>query len=255
MKDELINLRQRVAELETTLALVTAQRHPAPRYWQRYWVVTLCVGLVIVSLLLTLSNGANATVAPQGPQKVVAPFEVYNNQHQLIFAVVADPTSEGGHVLLFTSDGTPAAELLATKDGNGQIKVNRGGATRIQLGISKVGDAGNIVLSSNTTQAQTILHGDVGIRQTNAQGQPAFQAGVDDRGVGYAMAAGRSGKFLSRLTTDDNGMTGRVEVMGSDEVKVLMGVKENGKGDVCANGAPGKQVCFSGLAIKTLTPF
>jgi len=25
--------------------------------------------------------------------KIVVPFEVYNNQHQLLFAVVADPTS------------------------------------------------------------------------------------------------------------------------------------------------------------------
>jgi hypothetical protein len=46
-----------------------------------------------------------------------------------------------------------------------------------------------------------------------------------------------------------------VEVSAGSEVKVLMGVLDNGKGDVCANGAAGKQACMSGLAIKALMPY
>jgi hypothetical protein len=52
-----------------------------------------------------------------------------------------------------------------------------------------------------------------------------------------------------------NGSSGRVEVSGAGEIKVLMGMLDSGKGDVCANGSPGKQVCISGLAVKTLTPY
>jgi hypothetical protein len=171
-------------------------------------------------------------------------------------ATKAQTIIHGDHgIQVANSEGQLAVEALPTQDGNGQIKINRGGVTRISLGISKVGDAGNIVLSSNTTKAQTILHGDVGIRQTNAQGNPVFQAGADDNNNGYAMAANQAGNFMSTISISSGGSSGRVEVSAGSEVMVLMGIKENGKGDVCATGAPGKQVCMSGLAIKSLIPY
>ncbi len=252
MEIELENLQKRVAELEAALAAVAAQQRPARRRWRAMLVGMLCAGVVAISLAVNFATGASATITPQGPSKVVAPFEVYNNQHQLLFAVVADPSSGGGHAIVFNSAGQPAGEILATQDGNGQIKVNKGGTTRVQLGISTAADAGSIVLSSNNTQAKTILHGVVGIQVQNASGQPVFQAGRDDNGQGYAMAANNAGSFMSKLSVAADGSSGRVEVSSGGEVKVLMSVLTNGKGDVCANGDPGKQVCMSGLAIKSL---
>ncbi len=252
MDSELVNLQRRVAELEAALAAVAALQHPSRRRWSMSAVVMLCAAIIVISVAVTFATGASATIMPQGPSKVVAPFEVYNNQRQLLFAVVADPSSGGGHAIVFNNAGQPADEILATTAGNGQIKVNKGGTTRVQLGISTAADAGSIILSSNSSQAKTILHGVVGIRVENASGQPVFQAGRDDNGQGYAMAANSAGSFMSKLSVAADGSSGRMEVSQGGEIKVLMSVLTNGKGDVCANGDPGKQVCMSGLAIKSL---
>ncbi|HVS81810.1 MAG TPA: hypothetical protein VHE60_08745 [Pyrinomonadaceae bacterium] len=252
MESELVNLQRRVEELEAALAAVAAQQRPSRRRWRIVPVGMLCAGIVAIGLAVTLATGASATLTPQGPSKVLAPFQVFDNKGQLLFAVVADPTGGGGHAIVFNNDGTIAAEILGTQAGNGQMRINKAGATRVSLGIAVKGDAGTISLFSNTTQAQTILHGDVGIQQKNAQGLPVAQLGVDDNGQGYAMAANRSGTFMSKLSVAADGSSGRVEVSQGGDIKVLMGVLENGKGDVCAHGDPGKQVCLSGLAVKSL---
>ena len=57
---------------------------------------------------------------------------------------------------------------------------------------------------------------------------------------------------MSKLSVATDGPSGRVEVSSGGDIKVLMGVLEGGKGDVCAHGDPGKQVCMSGLAVKSL---
>ncbi len=252
MERELVTLQARVAELEATLAAVVAQQRPSRPRWSMSVAVMYCAAIVMISVAATLATGASATIMSQGPSKIVAPFEVYNNQRQLLFAVVADPSSGGGHAIVFNSTGQPADELLATTEGNGQVKINKGGATRVQLGISAAADAGSIILSSNNTQARTILHGVVGIQVQNASGQPVFQAGRDDNGQGYAMAANKTGTFMSKLSVAADGSSGRVEVSQGSDIRVLMGVLENGKGDVCAHGDPGRQVCLSGLAVKAL---
>jgi len=318
MKDELTNLRQRVADLETTLAAMAVKQQPQHR---RFFPTVVFSAAVVCALVIGLcfSSSGTATAVMQGPSRVVAPFEVVDGKGRTLFKIQMSASGAGlgifyddagqevaiiGHangsqqptirvmdkgidkvgigiskgdgliqvgndvdskvqlvsgenadVHISTAEGQLVTRMFKTKSGDGAMDINKGGKPRVELGIAEKGDCGIITLYSNTTQARTILLGDYGMRQTSAQGQPAFQAGVDDRGVGYAMAAGRSGKFLSRLTTDDNGMTGRVEVMGSDEIKVLMGVKENDKGDICATGAPGKQVCLSILAAKSLIPY
>ena len=66
----------------------------------------------------------------------------------------------------------------------------------------------------------------------------------------------QGGAALSHLmAVAGDGSGGRISVSVPNEIRVLMGILENGKGDVCANGAPGRQACLSGLAVKTLTPF
>ncbi len=161
----------------------------------------------------------------------------------------------GGHLSIYDGTGVLEATLGASGAGGaGVMRVFSKGTPRIEMGIANVSDAGSMSLFSQT-KAETIIVGNAGVRQTNAQGNPAAQFGVDDNNNGYVMAANPGGTFLSRLGLATDGSSGRVEVSGGGEVKVLMAIRENGKGDVCANGAPGKQVCLSGLAIKTLTPF
>jgi len=159
---------------------------------------------------------------------------------------------EDASVSVMNAAGQQAARVFKTKSGSGAMDINTSGKTRVELGISGAGDAGLIKLYSNTTQAQTILHGDAGLQQRNASGQPVLQLGVDDNGQGYARTANRAGTYVSKISVASDGSGGRVEVSQGGDVKVLMGVLENGKGDVCANGDPGKQVCMSGLAVKSL---
>jgi hypothetical protein len=151
---------------------------------------------------------------------------------------------EDASVEIFTPNGNLVSRMFKTKSGEGAIDIAKGGKPRVELGIAEAGDCGIITLYSNTTQARTILLGDYGIRQTNAQGQPAFQAGVDDSGLGYAMAANRAGAFVSKISSD--GSVGRVEVSTGGEVRALMSIKLNGKGDVYANGDKGT-LCLSNI--------
>jgi len=161
----------------------------------------------------------------------------------------------GGVLALYDKTGVLSASIgTAATSGAGVMRVFSKGAPRIELGVAKDRDAGSMSVYG-TGKAETLIVGDVGIRQKNQQGLPAAQFGVDDKSNGYFMAANPGGTFLSRLGLASNGSSGRVEVLSGGEVTVLMAVRENGKGDVCANGSPGKQICLSGLAIKTLTPF
>jgi len=53
---------------------------------------------------------------------------------------------------------------------------------------------------------------------------------------------------LSKISVATDGSSGRVEVSAGGEVKALMGIKLNGKGDVCANGEKGI------LGLSTINP-
>jgi hypothetical protein len=160
-----------------------------------------------------------------------------------------------GVLALYDNTGVLSASIgTAASSSAGVMRVFSKGAPRIELGVAKGSESGSMSVYGKG-KAETIIVGDVGIRQTNPQGLPSAQFGVDDNNNGYVMAANPGGTFLSRLGLASDGSSGRVEVSGGGEIKVLMAIRDNGKGDVCANGSPGKQVCLSGLAIKTLTPF
>ena len=243
MESELDNLQRRVAELEAALAAISRKERRSP--FPRWAGLTMLIGAVIVAigLVFPFTSGARAIQKPQGPLKVTAPFEVFDNNGQRLFAVVADPTSGGGDAIFFNNAGVPAAEIRSTtKAGTGEIRIMDGADTKISLGITAA-DAGSIYLFSKS-QAVTIINGGAGIRQTNAQRQPVAQLGVDDNGQGYAMVANRAGTFLSKISVAAGGSSGRVEVSSGGDIKVLMGVLENGKGDVCANGEKGS-ACLS----------
>lgn len=317
MESELVNLQQRVAELEEALAAVAAHQRPSRSRWRTALVSMFCAGIVAIGLAVALARPASATLTDQGPSKVVAPFQVVDSAGRVLFNVESQPA--GGVIGIFNTKGDRVIELLAgpegsssiglidkgirkvhlvldgqaggtvivggdettthivedgvkvmspgkagtnpvvglglSEDGQGTLQIfNSAGKLAVELGIAKTNNAGLAKLFSST-QAQMILNGEVGIRQTNAQGQPVFQAGVDDNGQGYAMAANKAGAYVSKISVAADGSSGRVEVSSGGEVKGLMGVLQNGKGDVCASGDPGKQVCLSGLAAKSFIPY
>lgn len=255
METELLRLQRQVQDLQAALTAITQTKHTRMRRFAT--VATLLGAVVVISFAITMASGASSNFQGQkmGPLNVTAPFEVWDNKGAKLFAVVADPSTGGGRVYVFGKGEQSAVEIFANSSGDGAMDINKSGKARVELGISGAGDAGLIRLFSNTSKAQTVLHGDVGIRQTNAQGNPVFQAGPDDNSNGYAMVANRAGNFISKISTSSDGSSGRVEVSAGGEVKVLMGILANDKGDVCAAGEGHKQVCLSGLALKTLTPY
>jgi hypothetical protein len=252
MENELVNLQRRVAELEAALAAVAAQQRPWRRSWRMVRVGVFCAGIVAIGLAVTLATRASATLTPQGPSKVVAPFEVFDNKGQRLFAVVADPGGGGGNATIWATSGVPATVIRATPAGNGELKIMSGELPKISLGVL-TSSAGSIYLFSNTP-ARTIINGDAGIRQTNAQGQPVAQLYVDENGQGSFLALNRAGVGMSKLSVAADGSSGLVEVSQGGEIKATMGVKEGGKGDLCVEGRKGL-ICLSGVAIKSLIPW
>jgi len=172
----------------------------------------------------------------------------------VLVAGLGAPDTGGGALSVYDGTGVLAADVSARSGAAGLMRVMSKGKPRVELGVAEKLEAGSVsVYGSGKTETKIV--GEVGVRQTNAQGLPAAQFGVDDHNNGYVMAANPGGTFLARLGLADDGSGGRVEVLVPGETKVLMGVLVNGKGDVCATGAPNKQVCMSGLALKTLTPY
>jgi hypothetical protein len=153
-------------------------------------------------------------------------------------------SGEDAGMSVLNASGQVAARVFKTKGGDGAMDINKSGKIRVALGISGAGEAGLLTLYSDTTKAQTVIHGDAGLQQKNAQGQPVAQLSVDDNGHGSVMVASRTGTVMSKLAIAVDGSSGRVEVSSGGEVKALMGILQNGKGDVCANGDKGS-ACLS----------
>jgi hypothetical protein len=293
MEPELVNLQRRVAELEKALIQVSAHRR-RPAMWAATAGAVAGVLVMAAAGARVFAQPGITPTKVTAPFEVVdtkgrtlfkvqmsasgAGLALFYDDAGQETAIVGRATGSdkpefqvvrkgvlvaglgawengGGHLSMYDNTGVLEATIGAAPSGGaGVMRVFSKGAPRIELGVANVSDAGSMSLFSKT-KAETIVVGDVGIRQTNAQGLPAAQFGVDDNSNGYVMAANRGGTFLSKLSVAANGSSGRVEVSGGGEIKVLMGVLDNGKGDLCATGSPGKQVCMSGLAVKTLTPY
>ncbi len=292
MEPELVSLQRRVAELEQALTRIAARRR-RPSIWPV--TASMLAGALVMAAGARLFAQPGITASKvTAPFEVVDTrgrtlFKVQMSASGAGLALFYDETGQetaivgratgsdrpefqvvrkgvlvaglgawengGGHLSIYDITGVLEATLgAASSGGAGVMRVFSKGTPRIELGVATGSDSGSMSVYGKG-KAETIIVGDAGVRQTNAQGLPAAQFGVDDNNNGYVMAANPGGTFLSRLGVASNGSSGRVEVSGAGEIKVLMGVLDSGKGDVCANGSPGKQVCISGLAIKTLTPY
>jgi hypothetical protein len=290
MDSELVSLQRRVAELEKTLIQVTAPRRrpaswpaiacalvlaaagarvfaqpplPPPSKVTAPFEVVDGRGRPLFRVQMSASGaglglfyddaGQETAIVGRATGSEKPEFQVLRKG--VLVAGLGAWENGGGHLSIYDGTGVLEATVgAAPSAGAGVMRVFSKGAPRIELGVANVTDAGSMSLYSKS-KAETIIVGNAGVRQTNAQGNPAAQFGVDDNNNGYVMAANPAGTFLSRLGLASNGSSGRVEVSAGGEVMVLLAMRDNGKGDVCATGSPGKQVCLSGLAIKTLTPF
>ncbi len=293
MEPELVNLQRRVAELEKALIQVSAHRRRPAMWAATAGAVAGALVMAAAGARVFAQPGITPTKVT-APFEVVdtrgrtlfkvqmsasgAGLALFYDDAGQETAIVGRATGSdkpefqvvrkgvlvaglgawengGGHLSMYDNTGVLEATFGAAPSGGaGVMRVFSKGAPRIELGVANVSDAGSMSLFSKT-KAETIIVGDAGVRQTNAQGLPAAQLGVDDNSNGYVMAANRGGAFLSKLGVASNGSSGRVEVSGGGEIKVLMGVLDNGKGDLCATASPGKQVCVSGLAVKALIPY
>jgi hypothetical protein len=289
---ELVSLQRRVAELEKALIHVTAQRRrsmswpaiagallmaaagarvfaqpglPPPSKVTAPFEVVDGRGRTLFRVQMSASGaglglffddaGQEAAIVGRASGSDKPTFQVVR-KGVLVAGLGTSEGGGGGDLALYDSSGRMTTTITSRSgdSGSGLIRVMSKGVPRIEMGIANQTDSGSMSLFSKT-KAETIIVGDAGVRQTNAQGNPAAQFGVDDNSNGYFMAANPAGTFLSRLGLASNGSSGRVEVSGGGEIMVLLAMRDNGKGDVCATGSPGKQVCLSGLAIKTLTPY
>ena len=101
----------------------------------------------------------------------------------------------GGVLALYGKTGVLSASIgSAASSGAGVMRVFNKGVPRIELGVAQNSESGSMSVYGKG-KAETIIIGDVGIRQTNAQGNPAAQFGVDDNNNGYVMAASPGGLF------------------------------------------------------------
>jgi hypothetical protein len=293
MEPELVNLQRRVAELEKALIQVSAHRRRPAMWAATAGVVAGALVMAAAGARVFAQPGITPTKVT-APFEVVDTkgrtlFKVQMSASGAGLGLFFDEAGEeaavvgkasgsdkpafqvvrkgvmvaglgawengGGGLSLYSATGVLAADIGASRSGDaGLVRVLSNGTRRIEMGVANQSESGSMSLFSKT-KAETIIVGDAGVRQTNAQGLPAAQFGVDDNSNGYVMAANRGGTFLSRLGVASSGSSGRVEVSGGGEIKVLMGMLDNGKGDLCATGSPGKQVCLSGLAVKTMTPY
>jgi len=119
MESEIINLQERVAELEAALAAISRESRE-PKLRQRTALVPLiCAGILVICVGILLVRGAGQPVTAQGgskgPSRVTAPFEVVNNAGKTIFLVTAN---QYGPVLELHNDaGTTLAKVAANEHG------------------------------------------------------------------------------------------------------------------------------------------
>jgi hypothetical protein len=244
MQDELVTLKQRVVALERVLAEVSSQQ---VRLKRQGW---LGLGALLVGL--TVGAAIGTPLAAQNPSRVVAPFYVVDKAGHSVFR--ADVSPGGIPTGYFYDDTGDIAVAIGAKPGTPAIQLLKNGIFKGGMGVAQGGNALLELLGTSEKQ-RVLVVGSQGLTVTNNLGNDAASIGVDVQNQGYALVKNRAGAEMAALAVAGDSSGGRVTVSKPGAVTVLMGILDSGKGDVCANGAPPRQVCMSGLAVKTLTPY
>jgi hypothetical protein len=250
METELIELQRRVVALEAAQA-AGARRERSDRSRRTGWAPVLGAGILAFGVVVTLARAAGGPPPLRDPIRVPAPFEVVDDKGRAIFRVQASASGDG--TAIFYDEVGEECAIIGHGIDKPLFQVLKKGVLKGGLGISRVG-AGLLRLDG-AGESSTQLVGGTGVYLENDEGNTVVALGVDGSSNGFVQVMNRAGVDLSELAVAPDGSGGRISVSKPNEVTVLMGVLVNGKGDVCANGLPGKQVCLSGLAAKTFTKY
>jgi len=244
MDNELMELRRRVAALEAATAA-------AARRGRAVWATAAGAALVVLAATVTLAQAAGAPPPLPNPSRVPAPFEVVDGKGRAIFRVQMSASGDGA-AILYDDAGSECA-IIGHSPQKPLFQVWKNGVLRGGMGYSGAGNG--LLVLDGPGQSSTQVVGGGGFYLNNAEGQDVATIAFDAGSNGFAQVMNRAGAVMSEMAVAGTGSSGRVSVSVPGEIRVLMGVLENGKGDVCANGAGGRQACLSGLAAKALTPY
>src|SRR5947208_7086577 len=138
MKDELTNLRQRVAELEITLTAMAAKQQPQHR---RFFPAVVFSAAVVCALVIGLcfSSSGTATAVMQGPSRVVAPFEVVDGKGRTLFKIQMN-ASGAGVGIFYDETGEEVAIIGQAKGVGPTIRGMDEGIDKVGMGTNQTGD-------------------------------------------------------------------------------------------------------------------
>jgi hypothetical protein len=126
------------------------------------------------------------------------------------------------------------------------------GVARSTIGVS-ADDAGLLRLDSARGNS-VLLHGIGAVKTLNHVGREIVDLGADDHGNGIVDVRHSSGVGGVRLDVSETG-AGNLKIHNPGfEIMAQMGLKEEGRGDVCVMGRKGL-ICLSGIAAKSLIPW
>ena len=215
------------------------------------------LGRRVLLLELLLAGGVVVAIAGGVPaaaaggiqnQTVIAPFNVVDGKGQVLLTVRSSD-SGGGVLYVFGKDGTPEAGV-GSSVGTGIFRAFKGANTPVSIGISQSGNG--LVEVQGSPQHRVLINGQE-VNVAGELGKTIAQMGADTSGQGYVMVRNKAGDEMATMSSD--GIGGGMYVSNATGIRARMGVKDNGKGDFCALGAPDKGACFSLLAVKTMTPY
>jgi len=206
-------------------------------------------------MALAVGAAIGTPVTAQNPARVVAPFQVVDKQGHMVFQAAVSP--DGVPTGYFYDISGDIAAAIGAKPGTPTIQLLKGGNYRGGLGVAQGGNGLLELLGKTGVSENQRVHiiGAQGLIVYNYAGKEVASVGMDDHSQGYAVVNNGTGVHMASLAVAQDGSGGRVSVLKPGSITVLMGVLENGKGDVCANGAPNRQVCLSGLALKNFIPY
>jgi hypothetical protein len=157
----------------------------------------------------------------------------------------------GGILEVNETSGKPAAKIDAV-GGPGKMTIFGAGVAKSTIGVS-ADDAGLLRLDSARGNS-VLLHGIGAVKTLNHVGREVVDIGADDHGNGIVDVRHSSGVGGVRLDVSETG-AGNLKIHNpSFEIMAQIGLKEEGRGDMCVMGRKGL-ICLSGIAAKSLIPW
>lgn len=233
MESEILDLQNRVAQLEAALAEISQERRR--RFSRRVGLTVLvCAAVGAAGFAFTFSATA------QGPSKVTAPFQVVDSHGKVLFSVWADPQTGSSSVIVWNQQGRPAAEISATAAGNGLATIMENGQIRAGLGVSETGE-GLIRALGVSDKAEAALSGNIGLFLKNTDGRAIAAFGLNPSShagtIFLSDEQGNKSLELGRATGSDKP---DIQILRGGNLKLGIGTSKDNDGLMMLNGGKNK---------------